>query len=64
MPEARGLKVIAEGDWNIPTAEEDEAVYRQLIRAQESRCGGFGKRLRMTTSSPAVLGDIVNVEFW
>lgn len=33
---ANKLKAIVEDDWNIPTTpEEDEAVYRQLIRAQE-----------------------------
>lgn len=35
------LKAIAEEDWNIPTAEEDEAVYRSLIRAQEGSMRRF-----------------------
>ncbi len=34
-------KAIAEDDWNVPTTEEDEAVHRAFIRAQESSLRKF-----------------------
>jgi hypothetical protein len=35
------MRLIVEDDWNIPTAEQDEAVYRGFMRAQESSLRQF-----------------------
>lgn len=39
--DADKLQAISEAAWNTPGAEEDEAVYRALMRAQESSIRRF-----------------------